>query len=121
MLWLEKYVSLDEEGTSKAYKSVKGGGESKKDKFRAYLLFELPPSKSSWFYLLHNQNPLNKMFFISSEKLFSFLRYLQFFPDSFGHIGKQLDKKSKVNFKIYDVTNWNTKNYNKHIVRYFKK
>ena len=30
-------------------------------------------------------------------------------------IGKWLDKKAKVKFKIYDVTNWNTNNYNKHI------
>ena len=33
-------------------------------------------------------------------------------------IGKQLDKKPKVNFNIYDVTNRNTKNYNKHIAKY---
>ena len=26
----------------------------------------------------------------------------------------------KLSFKIYDVTNWNTNNYNKHIARYLK-
>ena len=26
------------------------------------------------------------------------------------HVGKQLDKKAKANFKIYDVTNWITTN-----------
>ena len=61
------------------------------------------------------------MFFISSEKLFSFLRYLQFCPDFFGYIGKRLDKKAKVNLEIYDVTNCKIKNYNKHIARYLKK
>ena len=59
--------------------------------------------------------------FISSEKLFSFLRYLKFFPDFFCYIEKQLDRKAKVNFKIYGITNWKTKNYNKHIARYLKK
>ena len=29
--------------------------------------------------------------------------------------------KTKVNFKIYDVTNWITNNYNTHISRYLKK
>ena len=50
------------------------------------------------------------MFFISFEKFFSFLRYLNFCPDVFGHVGKRLDKKAEVNFKIYDVTDWITNN-----------
>ena len=29
--------------------------------------------------------------------------------------------KDKINFKIYDVTNWITDNYNTHIVQYLKK
>ena len=33
-------------------------------------------------------------------KIFKFLFCL------FGHVGKQLDKKVKDNFKIHDVTNW---------------
>ena len=33
-------------------------------------------------------------------KIFTFLSWL------FGHVGKRLDKKPKVNFKIYDVTDW---------------
>ena len=45
------------------------------------------------------------MFFIS---LFV-LRYLNVFPDFFGHVEKWLDKKAKVNFKIYDVINWGNK------------
>ena len=38
-----------------------------------------------------------------------------FCPDFFGLVGKRLDKKVKVNFKIYDVTDWKTNNYNTHI------
>ena len=47
------------------------------------------------------------MIFISCEKFFFFLRYLHFFPCPFGYVEKRLDKKATVNFKIYDVTNWN--------------
>ena len=28
------------------------------------------------------------------------------------HVGKRLDKKAKVNFEIYDVTNWEANDYN---------
>ena len=59
--------------------------------------------------------------FISSQKLFPFLRYRHLCPISFVYIGKRLDKKVKVNFKIYDVTSWNTNNCSKHITRYLKK
>ena len=45
---------------------------------------------------------------------------LHFCSDFFGSSGKRLVKKAKVNFKIYDVTNWNTSNYSKHIARYLK-
>ena len=44
---------------------------------------------------------MNIRLFISSEKL----RYVGFYPDFLGHVGKGLDKKAKVNFKIYDFTN----------------
>ena len=43
------------------------------------------------------------MCFIACEKLFSFLRYLNFCPDFFDDVGKWLDKKAKFNFRIYDV------------------
>ena len=58
-------------------------------------------------------------------KIFKFLFWL------FGHVGNQLVKKAKVKkakvkkakvkFKIYDVTDWETSNYNRHIVQYLKK
>ena len=41
------------------------------------------------------------MLFILSERLFFVLKISNFF----GHAGKRLDKKAKVNFKVYDVTN----------------
>ena len=53
------------------------------------------------------------MFFISSPKLFLFLRYLNFCPDFLCHVGrKRLDKKAEVNFRIYDIINWEAVNYN---------
>ena len=36
-----------------------------------------------------------------------------------GHVEKWLDQKVKVNFGIYDVIAWLTKNYNTHIDQYF--
>ena len=55
------------------------------------------------------------MLFVSSKKFFPFLRRLNFCRDFFGHVGKRLDKKAKVIFKIYNVINWETNNYNTHI------
>ena len=39
----------------------------------------------------------------------------------YGYVEKQLDKKTKVNFKIYDVTEWTRIDYNKHIAHYIEK
>ena len=39
----------------------------------------------------------------------------------FGYAGKRFDKKAKINFKIYDVTDWIANNYNTYIAEYFKK
>ena len=46
------------------------------------------------------------MLFISSQKLFPFLRYLNFCSDFFVHVVKQLHKKAKVNFNVYHTTTW---------------
>ena len=48
------------------------------------------------------------MLFISSREFFSFLRYLHFFLDFSRYVGQWLDKRTKVNFIIYNATNWNT-------------
>lgn len=38
-----------------------------------------------------------------------------FRPYYFGHLEKRINKKTKVNFKFYDVINWETNYYNIHI------
>ena len=38
------------------------------------------------------------MVIIQLQKLFLFLRYLNFCPEFFGHVGKQLGKKVKLKF-----------------------
>ena len=57
-------------------------------------------------------------------KTFFVLEIFTFFCPDFlviYDIEKRLDKKTKVNFKIYDVTEWLTANYNIHITQYLKK
>ena len=48
-------------------------------------------------------------------EIYKFLSYL------LGYVEKRLDTKAKVNFKIYDVTNWTANNYSKYIAQYLKK
>ena len=55
----------------------------------------------------------NAFYFIL--KLFSFSRYLNFCLDFLGMQKKRLDQKDKVDFEIYDVTAWLTKDYKTHI------
>ena len=43
---------------------------------------------------------------------FSFWKNLIFCPGFFNHAGKRFDQKAKLNFKMYDVTDLNTNNYN---------
>ena len=47
---------------------------------------------------------------ISSNKLFLFLRYLNFWSDFFGYLGKW--KIATVNLEIYDVINWKRQSEN---------
>ena len=47
--------------------------------------------------------------------MFTFLSWL------FGYVEERLNKKAKVNFKIYNVTDWTTNTYNTHIAQYLKK
>ena len=49
------------------------------------------------------------------------LEIITFLSRFCGYVEKELDKKTIVNSKIYDVTNWTTSNYNTHITQYFKK
>ena len=48
---------------------------------------------------------------LSILKIFELLSWLS------DHVGKWLDKKAKVNFKIYDITNWQKNNYSTRIVQ----
>ena len=61
-----------------------------------------------------------KCFFFMSKAL-SVFKIFKFLFRLFAHIGKRLDKKVKVNLKIYDVTDWKPKNFNRHISQYLKK
>ena len=47
-----------------------------------------------------------------------FVEIFTFFPDLLVFVEKRLDM---VNFKIYDITNWTTNNYNAHITQYLNK
>ena len=58
----------------------------------------------------------NAFYFIL--KVLFVLRYLNFCLDFLGMEKKRLDEKDTVNFKIYDVTAWLTKNYNAHNAQY---
>ena len=49
-----------------------------------------------------------KYFLFHVKMLLSFIPYLHFCPEFFSHIGKRFDKTAKVNFKIGDVTDWQT-------------
>ena len=48
-------------------------------------------------------------------EIFTFLYYI------FGNLEKRLDKKTMVNFKIHDVTDWITNVCNINIAQYLKK
>ena len=51
-------------------------------------------------------------------KAFFILKIFKFFSWPFGHVEKWLDQKGKVNLKLYNVTTWETNNYNIHIFQY---
>ena len=59
-------------------------------------------------------------FYFTSKALFV-LKIFKFLSSLFGHVGKQLDKKDKVNFRFYDVTAWLTNSCNTHICQYLEK
>ena len=50
------------------------------------------------------------------------LSVLKFFVlNFFGPVEKRFDKKAKINFKIFDVSTCETKNYYTHIAQHLKK
>ena len=62
-----------------------------------------------------------KMIFISSQKLFSFSRYLSFYHEVLAMQKKRLDWKDKVNFKVHDVTTLLTNNFDTRNAQYLTK
>ena len=63
---------------------------------------------------LASERPLEMMknaFYFTLKALF-ILMIFKFLSWLFCHVEKRLDKKDKVNFKIYDVTTWFTNSYN---------
>ena len=77
------------------------------------------PKKIVFIYF--NENPLKMMknAFYLMLKPFFVLGIIMFLFSLFGDVEKQLDKKAKLNFKIFDVTDWTINNYNTYIVQYF--
>ena len=63
---------------------------------------------------------MKKTLYFTLKALFVF-EIFKFLSDFVGHVGKRLDKKAKVSFKIYDVIKWKANNYNTHVVQYLKK
>ena len=59
--------------------------------------------------------------FYSNSKALFVLKIFKCLPWLFGHVGKRLNKKDTVNFKIHDTINWEINNYNTHIAQYLKK
>ena len=46
--------------------------------------------------------------------IYFMLKVLAFLSRLFGYVEKRLGKKAKVDFKIYDATDWATYNHNTH-------
>ena len=63
---------------------------------------------------------MKNIFYFTLKALFV-LETFQFSFWIFGHVEKRRNKKAKVNFEIYDVTNWTTNNFDTYIARYPKK
>ena len=51
----------------------------------------------------HRVKMMKNAFYFTCKAFLFFLRDLIFYPDFFCHVGKRLDQKANVNFKIYDV------------------
>ena len=63
---------------------------------------------------------MKNVFYFTLKTLFVF-KMSKFLCELFGHIEKRLCWKDEVNFKIYDFTDWETKNCNTYINQYLKK
>ena len=61
---------------------------------------------------------MKNAFYLTLKALF-ILNVFSFLPLLFAHVEQRFDEK--INFKIYDVINWITDNYNIHIGQYLRK
>ena len=61
----------------------------------------------------------NAFYFILKDLLV--LKVFKFLSRFSGDVGKQLEQKRKITFKIYDVTTCETNNYNALIAQYLTK
>ena len=82
----------------------------------------LSPSKKVIF-ICFNENILKMMknafyFMLNTPFILEIYTVLAWI---FGYVEKRLHKEAMVNFKIVDVTDWATSNYNTHIAQYLKK
>ena len=72
---------------------------------------------------LATENPLRimKNAFYFTLKAVSIINTFKFCSEFFDDVEKPFDKKTEVNFKLYDVTKWETNNYSIHIAPHLKK
>ena len=86
------------------------------------LLFEFSSNLSGLRQILTTESLLKMMkkYFYFILKALFVLEIFTFLSWFFGYVEKRLDKKFKVNSKIYDVTDWSTNNYSLQIVQYLK-
>ena len=66
------------------------------------------------------KNDEKLFFYFMLKALFVFEKFIFLFL-IFGYMEERLDKKAKVNFKIYDITDWTRNNYTRHVTQYLKK
>ena len=59
--------------------------------------------------------------FYFNLKALTVVKITKFLSWLFDHVEKRLDLRDKVNFKMYDITIWETNNYNAHVAQYLKK
>ena len=63
---------------------------------------------------------IKNAFYFMLKALFV-LKIFKFLPWSFDHVGKWLDTKAKVSFKVYNVTRCEINNYDTHNAQHLKK
>ena len=63
---------------------------------------------------------MKNAFYFMLKALFV-IKILKCLSSVFDHVGKPLDKKANINFKIYDIKDLEKNNCNTHIAQYFKK